>query len=200
MISQPDLDLPKKSSLYTRTGDAGMTSLFAGPRVKKSDPRIEALGTLDEVNAALGVVLSEHKRMSVNDNIIEKIDILFEIQHILFSLGASVATPPGANEAKSKRTAFNANHTEKLEKYIDLLDSQVPELKAFILPGGSRIGAQLHLVRTITRRCERALTEIADLDANVLAYINRLSDFFFVAARWFNHILDEKETIWSLKN
>lgn len=192
-FGSPSASLTKKSKLYTRTGDKGETSLLGGIRVSKTDPRIEAVGALDECNAALGVALT-FLSISVDPD-----DYLPHLQHVLFEIGASVAAP-----SLSKET-FPAQHVKELEHIIDVLDSQVPPLTAFILPGGASVSAgltrplaaHLHLVRTVVRRCERALVAVGDIDKNVLVFMNRLSDFFFVAARWYNMKHGVPEVKWS---
>jgi cob(I)alamin adenosyltransferase len=143
-----------KSKIYTKTGDKGTTGLYSGQRVKKSDPRIEALGCLDELNCCLGVTLSLNHQADQDPYHLDSIrSYLQKLQAILFSIGASVATPADASATKLEKVAFDSAQIENLEHWIDRLDSELPALTAFILPGGSQLAAQLHLSRAVCRRC-----------------------------------------------
>lgn len=168
--------------IYTKTGDKGTTSLVYGTRVAKNDPLVEAYGTCDEANSMIGVAAGH----LFNEFFEEKEEVeavLHEIQTTLFHVGAELATPKG-KEVKWKLTAEDIT---KLEQWIDRFDAEVPALKNFILPGGHPAGGALHMARTIVRRAERAAISIGEeVPPKVLAYLNRLSDFLFVAARLVN--------------
>jgi cob(I)alamin adenosyltransferase len=183
--------------IYTRTGDKGMTSLFSGERVFKSNPFIEAVGTVDEGNSAIGLALSflpKEEQFSTTRNQLEM------IQHALFDVGAALATPRTCEQSqKLEKTRFGDEAIALLEKWIDEMDAALPILKTFILPGGHPAGAALHLSRSIIRRAERLvvpLYEQADVTQTVLVYLNRLSDFLFIVSRFVNHQLQVPETTW----
>jgi cob(I)alamin adenosyltransferase len=164
--------------IYTKTGDDGDTGLFAGPRVRKHHPRIAAYGTVDELNSLLGVVRAEAPPRDIDY-------LLAQIQHDLFSLGAELATP---EPQKHGMTLLGAEHVTRLERAIDDFDAELPPLKEFILPGGTRTAAGLHLARSVCRRAERCVTALADseggnLRIETIQYLNRLSDLLFVLAR-----------------
>ncbi len=182
------------SKIYTRTGDKGTTSLFTGERVAKNDPYMEALGTVDECNSTIGVAIS---LLPENLAIKEQLEI---IQHALFDLGAALATPrTKATANKIDKTRFDVEETEALEKWIDKMDHELPTLHSFILPGGHPAGATLHLARALCRRAERyvvPLNSSADVSDNVLTYLNRLSDYLFVASRYINQQVRCPETSW----
>lgn len=182
--------------IYTRTGDKGQTSLFGGKRVSKSDIRVEAYGTIDELNSMLGIVVSQ---ISNHKSQITKVKKELEIiQQDLFAIGSYLASP----EIKDQRLKIKdlPKRVEEFEKLIDRLTEKLPKLQNFILPGGGRAGAQLHLARTVCRRTERriiALSKKESVDTGVIMYFNRLSDLLFTMARYMNHIEKKKETIWS---
>ncbi len=177
--------------IYTKTGDAGETGLFGGPRVRKSDARVEAFGDVDELNAAVGAA-----RALVED---PEIDAqLAAVQEELFCVGAELATPRDA-KARAALPPVDGAWTERLERTIDLWDAELPPLDRFVLPGGMRTAAALHLARTVCRRAERrvvALGAEAEIAPAVLAYLNRLSDFLFVAARLANTRARREEPLW----
>lgn len=183
--------------IYTRTGDKGMTSLFSGERVPKNNPFIEAVGTVDEGNSALGLALSLLPREEKFNPTRSQIEM---IQHGLFDVGAALATPRTCHQSqKLEKTRFDNETIELLEGWIDAMESQLPALKKFILPGGHPAGAALHLSRSIIRRAERLvmpLYEQADVTQAVLVYLNRLSDYLFVVSRFVNHQLQVPETLW----
>lgn len=170
--------------IYTRKGDDGTTSLVTGERLPKSHLRIDAYGTVDETNAVVGMA-----RLFTGET--PDLDaMLARIQNDLFDLGADLATPPDA-QLKWEPLRIVAAQVTRLEAEIDLLNADLEPLKSFVLPGGSAASAHLHLARTVSRRAERimvALTEIEEgaISREAVAYVNRLSDFFFVAARWVN--------------
>ncbi len=183
--------------IYTKTGDKGQTSLFTGQRVAKNDPFIEALGTVDECNSAIGAALS---LLPSNEKFDTVRDQLVLIQHTLFDLGAAVATPrTRANPSKIEKTRFDHDGVELLEKWIDQWSEQLPELHSFILPGGHPAGAMLHLARSICRRVERIVFPLhnnGDVSDHVIIYLNRLSDYLFMASRYVNHLSQAPELTW----
>lgn len=183
--------------IYTRTGDKGTTTLFSGERIPKNTPFIEAVGTVDEGNSAIGLALSFiPKEEKFNETRLQ----LELIQHALFDVGAALATPRTCEQRqKLEKTRFGDEAIQLLEKWIDDLDEQLPPLKTFILPGGHPAGASLHLSRSIVRRAERLvvpLYEQADVTQAVLAYLNRLSDYLFIASRFINQELNVPEVTW----
>jgi len=183
--------------IYTRTGDKGKTSLFTGQRVTKDNDFIEALGTVDECNCAIGAALSflpqDAKFQLYRDQ-------LETIQHALFDLGASLATPLStADKSKIQKTRFDKEETESLEKWMDEIEVQIPPLKTFILPGGHPAGSMLHLARSICRRAERIIVPLnlhEDVSDNVMIYLNRLSDYLFMVSRMVNHLANSQEKLW----
>lgn len=180
--------------IYTRGGDAGQTSLFGGTRVSKDHLRIQAYGTLDELNAALGVALVEYPGASVPDSGL--FARLTRLQNELFQLGAELATPVGQ---KIQMDVLEQDAIERMEREIDAMETRMPPLKQFILPRGTHLSAHLHLARTISRRAERAIVSLAaheSIRAEVLQYINRLSDYLFVCARFANHVCGVKDVPW----
>lgn len=180
--------------IYTKTGDRGETGLFGGGRVKKSDPRVAAYGEVDELNAALGVV-----RAQVEDPELER--TLAAVQDELFCVGAELATPAGA-PARAAVPAVEERWAERLEAAIDAWDAELPPLRQFVLPGGTRTAAALHLARCVCRRAERravALAAEAEVAPAVLTYLNRLSDLLFMAARLANHRAGRPEVAWDPK-
>lgn len=185
------------TKIYTRTGDKGTTSLFSGTRVSKNNPFIEALGAVDEGNSALGVAIANFPDRPAFVKVREQLEM---VQHALFDVGAALATPRTCQESKKlERTRFDEEAIQLLEQWIDEMESQLPPLKTFILPGGHPSGAGLHLTRSIIRRAERIvlpLYEQADVSQAVLVYLNRLSDYLFVLSRFVNHHLDAPEKQW----
>ncbi len=177
--------------IYTKTGDAGETGLFGGPRVTKDDARVEAYGAVDELNATLGLV-----RASGADADLEA--LLAEVQDHLFSIGAELATPAGAR-AHAAVPAIDTGWTATLESAIDRLEAELPPLRHFILPAGTQAAAGLHVARAVCRRAERrvvALHRVHAVAPAVLAFLNRLSDFLFVAGRVANHRARIPEAVW----
>ena len=177
--------------IYTKSGDAGETSLFDNSRVSKADPRVEAYGEVDELNACLGAARAE----GVDRDLADAIEA---IQQELFALGATLADPASRIAPRVTKASVGDDEVSRLEKTIDRLDAELPPLKRFILPGGSRAGAMLHLARTICRRAERRVVALgADaVDSHVVVYLNRLSDLLFVMARAANHRAQVPETEW----
>lgn len=179
--------------IYTRTGDGGETSLFDGRRVAKDDPRVHAYGEVDELNAALGVALAHTTHPAV-------LELLPEVARDLFAIGGQLANPLEKSPRKVAKSALDPARVRRLEEAIDGLETELPPLKRFILPGGSPGGAALHLARTLCRRAERsavALDRQTPLNPELLAYLNRLSDYLFVAARAENRRAGAPETEWS---
>ena len=176
--------------IYTKGGDTGETSLFGGVRVPKDDLRIRTYGTLDELNGLLGLALTE----SPLDRGLG--DQLLRLQDELFRLGSELATPRG--KTISMRWVSDAE-TSRLESEIDAMEAALTPLKTFILPGGSRLSALLHLARSVSRRAERELITLHRAEpvrGEVLRYVNRLSDHLFVCARFANHIAGVQDTPW----
>ena len=168
----------KKSIIYTGGGDKGTTALVGGFRVPKTHPRLEAYGTIDELNSHIGLLMAE-----TDDP--ETLDTLRFVQHKLFTVGSYLATDPTKTDFRIE-SRVTPEAIRRLEGAIDSLDAQLPRLKAFVLPGGNRASAQAHVCRTVCRRAERRiyrLTEEAEVEAPVLIFINRLSDLLFVIAR-----------------
>ena len=179
--------------IYTKTGDNGETSLFAGGRTTKNDLRVEAYGTVDELNSVLGVVRA-HALSEQTDQWLET------VQNDLFKIGADLATPLDADADWVVR--IDAGSVLPLEQAIDLMTEQLEPLKSFILPGGVMPAAQLHIARTVCRRAERlcvALQQETEINRQVIVYLNRLSDFLFTLARWVNHESGESEVKWSVR-
>lgn len=173
--------------IYTRTGDKGKTGLFGGQRVAKSALRLHAYGTLDELNACLGMIASEKNLPSPLPEQIQK------IQSLLFQIGADLATPL---ESSAKILRMKELPATEMEQWIDALELELTPLTRFILLGGSRAGAELHLARTVCRRAERLIVELDETEAitkAIIVIINRLSDYLFVAARYANKQLGAEE-------
>ena len=179
--------------IYTKTGDKGTTGLFGGPRVSKSDRRIVAYGTVDELNAVIGLV-----RSHLNEQTCRSIDLAFaEIQGMLLTLGADLATP---TDARVEVPRIGQGNIDLLESRIDILESDLPELTRFILPGGTRAASFIHLARTICRRAERLVVSLNEKEAVgefAIPFLNRLSDYLFVAARWTNQAEGVEDQTWS---
>lgn len=177
--------------IYTRTGDDGSTGLFGGNRVRKSDPRIECYGTVDELNAAIGLAaVSAAPSLRA---------LLTVTQGELFVIGAELATPGGARRPAGMEPLGLAS-IARLEVEIDAAETSLEALRNFILPGGCEAAARLHLARTICRRAERLAVALGieqPVDAIVLTYLNRLSDWLFVQARWSNHAAGVEDVPWS---
>jgi cob(I)alamin adenosyltransferase len=177
--------------IYTRTGDNGETSLFDGRRVSKSDLRVDAYGEIDELNAAIGVVLAD----GIEPDIAA---MLQAVERDLFAVGGRLADPRHRVAGRVQKIVVGPAEVGRLEQWIDQLDAELPPLRRFILPGGAPAGAALHLARTICRRAERRVTALGpdEVESDLLAYVNRLSDFLFVAARAVNHRAGVPELEW----
>lgn len=186
---------PPKAKIYTRTGDKGSTRLVDGSCVEKFNPRVEAYGTVDELNSYLGLVRVHLNREAV----LFSLDKAFEkIQNELFNIGSLLACDK--DEVFKMLPTIRAEQVEFMEKEIDIMTAELPELKNFILPAGGEAACHLHVARTMCRRAERRSAEIAMRDERYdlsLRYLNRLSDFLFVAARWANHKVNQPEVLWT---
>jgi cob(I)alamin adenosyltransferase len=178
--------------IYTRTGDKGDTGLFDGTRVPKSDPRVDACGEIDELNAWLGVIRSSADRDEEIAGMLER------IQRDLFALGARLADPRRKIADRVEKAAIGADEVRRLEGWIDKLDAELPPLRRFILAGGSPAGALLHLARTVCRRAERRIVSLGprEVAEDIIRYVNRLSDLLFVMARAVNHRAGRGEIEW----
>jgi cob(I)alamin adenosyltransferase len=189
--NQPRLALNR---IYTKGGDAGETALVGGQRVPKDALRIECYGTVDELNSFIGLVgisCSEESRL-------QKLgEILRRVQHELFNLGSILATLP--EDVHPKQPRVTDKEVEQLEREIDAMNEGLPVLRSFILPGGSRVNAELHVTRTICRRAERLVVGLArqeQVPAEAIRYLNRLSDALFVWSRWASHVMGVPEVLW----
>jgi cob(I)alamin adenosyltransferase len=180
--------MTSKSKIYTKNGDKGYTSLVGGKRVPKTHLRIEAYGTIDELNAFISVLLN------TIDNRDDR-EFLLRIQYNLFNLGAYLAT-----ESEEKQKGMDLEEINRLEQEMDRIDALIPPLKTFVLPGGCPSNAWAHVCRTICRRAERCVYRLKDkteVDSTILQYINRLSDYFFLFSRKQNFILNINEITWN---
>lgn len=178
--------------IYTKIGDKGETALFGGERVSKNHLRLNAYGTIDELNSFIGLAVVE-----VQNDKIKK--VLIDLQNKLFVVGSDLATPETEKNKKLKITRTPQIFIEETEKLIDEFDSQLDELKNFILPGGSKGAALLHICRTLARRAEReivALKNTVHIEDNILIFINRISDLFFVLSRFENKYSNIPDTKW----
>ena len=183
--------MEKKNRIYTKTGDDGTTGLVGGSRVKKYDLRLEAYGTVDELNAQLGLLRSYDLPKEI-------IQLLTEIQNKLFNIGSRLASDD-KGDSFTKDLSITEENIFYLEAAIDELEKDLPELKHFILPGGEIVVAQCHIARTVCRRAERRITEFAEeqiVQSETIKYINRLSDLLFVMARKLGTIRGIDETPW----
>ena len=177
--------------VYTKRGDSGQTSLVGGQRVAKNDLRIEAYGSVDELNSFIGLARESARELPELDG------ILGRVQHELFNLGSILATLP--EDVHPKQARITAAETAQLEREIDRMNEELPGLRSFVLPGGSRLNAELHICRTVCRRAERAsvaLAATAEVDEAIVKYLNRLSDALFVWSRWASHRMGVAETLW----
>jgi cob(I)alamin adenosyltransferase len=177
--------------VYTRAGDTGLTGLAGGQRLPKNDPRIEAYGTVDELNSFIGLARESARELP------ELATILLRIQHELFNLGSILATLPA--DVHPNQARITGAESEQLEREIDRMNECLPPLRSFVLPGGCRLNAELHVCRTICRRAERICVTLAKtepVDEANIRYLNRLSDALFVWSRWASHQLAAPETLW----
>jgi cob(I)alamin adenosyltransferase len=181
--------------IYTRTGDAGETALGSGERVSKANIRIAAYGTVDETNATVGIA-------RLHTTGLEKLDaMLARIQNELFDLGADLCVPDRDEKLEWEPLRILPKQYERLETEIDELNAELTPLRSFVLPAGHAAAAHLHLCRTVCRRAERLIVELKAIEGEhvsegAIAYINRLSDFFFVASRWVNFKAADGDVLW----
>lgn len=183
-----------KSNVYTRTGDTGTTALIGGTRVPKTDIRLEAYGTVDELNSQLGLLITY---------LTDEADahFLFTVQNRLFNVGAYLATDQSKKEP-SARTVITLEMVQQLEQEIDRLDQLLPPLRLFILPGGGRAAAMAHVCRTVCRRAERRILALASthpIAPELLCFVNRLSDYLFVLSRKLNQDEKKEEIFWDYR-
>lgn len=177
-------------SVYTRFGDKGKTSLYAGKTVSKASIRVEAYGSIDELNSFLGIVLFKTKDKTNKKELVK-------IQNDLFEIGSALANP--AKNKDKFLSEYLVKRVQSFEKQIDAITQKLPELENFILPGGGSLGSSLHFARTIARRAERKIVELSqkeDVNGEILVYTNRLSDLLFTLARDINVREKQKEIIW----
>ncbi len=180
--------------IYTKRGDSGETSLAGGQRVSKDEPRIEAYGTVDELNGFVGVATVSCRE---DPRLAPLAAILRRVQHELFNLGSILATQPA--DVHPHQARVTGVEIAQLEREIDAMNADLPPLRSFVLPGGTRLNAELHLTRTVCRRAERLLVALAreeSIPPETISYLNRLSDAMFVWSRWVNHVLGVAEVLW----
>ncbi len=180
-----------KSVVYTKTGDRGRTSLIGGTRVPKNDPRLEAYGTVDELNSFIGMIRS----YSIDE---ESASQIVEIQNVLFEVGAYLATDTNVADLRDK-LKYDDKYIANLEYAMDKMESELPPMKYFVLPGGNPAVSYCHISRTVCRRTERRILEVLDeSEANswVIRYVNRLSDYLFVLSRFLSKQLNVQEIPW----
>jgi cob(I)alamin adenosyltransferase len=193
-VSEP-FDKPRLAinRVYTRQGDSGDTALAGGQRVPKDGPRIEAYGTVDELNAFVGAA-----RCHTGDPRLAALsDILLRVQHELFNLGSILATLP--EDVHPKQARVTDADIARLEAEMDAMNQDLPPLRSFVLPGGTRLNADLHICRTVCRRAERvcvALARVETIPPETVRYLNRLGDAFFVWSRWASHVTGAAEILW----
>ncbi len=194
------------SKIYTRTGDKGMTRLVGGDQQRKDSLLVESYGTVDELNSHIGVLRALARQQ---DEIGEASEPIFQgIQNDLFDIGSLLATMPENKDLQARLDAFKRPREDgsdqriyALEQQIDAWNENLPELNSFVLPGGGLVNAQANVVRTVCRRLERLLVQRQDtypVEPIILAYVNRLSDFFFVYGRWASAQLEEAELLWEM--
>jgi cob(I)alamin adenosyltransferase len=188
--------------IYTKAGDAGETRLVGGQKVPKDDLRIECFGTVDELNSFVGLARTSLESFTpAAVPLAELAEMLKRVQHELFNLGSILATVP--KDVHPKQPRITLAEVEQLEKEIDAANGQLEPLRSFVLPGGSRVEAELHVCRTVCRRAERylvALAHEASVPDEALQYLNRLSDALFVWSRLVNHTMRTPETLWQPNN
>ena len=184
--------------IYTKRGDTGETSLAGGQRVQKDSARIEAYGTVDELNSFVGLAVVSCEEMITRDPRIGLLlVILRRVQHELFNLGSILATLP--QDVHPKQARITPIEIAQLEREIDAMNESLPSLRSFVLPGGTRVNAELHVTRTVCRRAERlliALSRVEPVPPETIQYLNRLSDAMFVWSRWVNHAIGKPEVLW----
>ena len=183
--------------IYTKTGDAGQTRLVGGQKVAKNSLRIECYGTVDELMACLGLARTAMEAPDAPPAAAELLKVLHRVQNELFNLGSDLATLP--EDRRPTQPVIEARHVTTLENEIDAWNESLPELRSFVLPGGGWVASYLHLARTVCRRAERRAVELAateSVSANVIPYLNRLSDALFVMSRRAARIYGQSEPLW----
>jgi cob(I)alamin adenosyltransferase len=184
--------------VYTRQGDQGQTGLVGGQRVPKDSPRIEAYGTVDELNAVLGAARVTVNQLAAREPRLAMLGaLILRVQHELFNLGSILATLP--EDVHPRQPRVTETEITQLEKGMDAMNEDLQPLRSFVLPGGSRVDAELHIARTVCRRAERACVALARVESvppEAVKYLNRLSDALFVWARWAAHVSGAVETLW----
>jgi len=199
-VSNEPFDEPRIAinRVYTRQGDRGETGLAGGQRVPKDSPRIEAYGTVDELNSFLGAARATVMELAQAEPRLAALGAaLLRVQHELFNLGSILATLP--EDVHPKQARVTEADVARLESEIDQMNAELAPLRSFVLPGGSRLNAELHVCRTVCRRAERAtvaLARVGGIPAETVRYLNRLSDALFVWSRWASHITGAPETLW----
>jgi cob(I)alamin adenosyltransferase len=199
-MSENTFDDPRVAinRVYTRQGDQGMTALAGGQRVAKDSSRIDAYGTVDELNSFLGVARATMTESMAGDARLAVLSaIILRVQHELFNLGSLLATLPA--DMHSKQARVTLAEVTQLETEMDGMNEELAPLRSFVLPGGSRLNAELHVCRTVCRRAERACVTLAREEAappEAVRYLNRLSDALFVWSRWASHVTGAAETLW----
>jgi cob(I)alamin adenosyltransferase len=199
-MSDEPFDAPRLAinRVYTRRGDSGDTNLAGGQRVAKDAPRIEAYGAVDELNAFLGLARAAAGRNAESHSELNRlVAILLRVQHELFNLGSLLATLPEDLHARQAR--ITDHEIAQLEREIDWMNEALAPLRSFVLPGGSRLNAELHVCRTVCRRAERRCAtalRTGNAPPEALRYLNRLGDAIFVWSRWASHVCGEPETLW----
>ncbi|MCH5231086.1 MAG: cob(I)yrinic acid a,c-diamide adenosyltransferase [Muribaculaceae bacterium] len=180
-----------KSPIYTRTGDGPLTSIIGGERIPKYSLRLEAYGSVDELSSFIGNLVADD---AVIDE--QRVDLL-KVQNMLFNIGGYLATPPDIR--KPEVAGLSQENIEEMEEWIDLMDEQLPNLNNFIIPGGCEASAKANMARTVCRRAERRVLQLAaeeEINTLVFAYLNRLSDYLFVIGRYLNKFANYKEIVW----
>ena len=184
--------------IYTRTGDGGQTRLVGGQSVGKDEERIECYGTVDELNSFVGIARTTAEELTAGCSALGPLAVILKrVQHELFNLGSILATLP--EDVHPKQPRVTMAEVEQLEREMDAANEILPALRSFVLPGGSRLDAELHVARTVCRRAERLLVRFArtaSVPEDAVRYLNRLSDALFVWSRWANHVLGVPETLW----
>jgi cob(I)alamin adenosyltransferase len=195
VFNEPRLALNR---IYTRAGDTGQTALAGGQRVAKDHLRIETYGTVDELNSFIGLARTTAEQLAKSTERLDRFTaILRRVQHELFNLGSILATLP--DDVHPKQPRVTRTDVGQLEREIDEANEELPRLRSFVLPGGSRLDAELHVCRTVCRRAERLLVSLAREESvpdEAVQYLNRLSDALFVWSRWVDHVLNASETLW----
>jgi cob(I)alamin adenosyltransferase len=199
-MSKQPFDKPRLAinRVYTRRGDQGETSLAGGQRVPKDGPRIEAYGTVDELNSFLGAARVTARQLSAAEPRLSPLAaILLRVEHELFNLGSILATLP--EDVHPKQARVTDAEVAQLESEMDRMNEDLPPLRSFVLPGCCRLDAELHTCRTVCRRAERAavaLGRVESVPPEAVRYLNRLSDALFVFGRWASHVTGAPETLW----